>query len=49
MKASFGKQYKYFQEQIPKGPEALQKELELTIFVDSSHRENVTTGDPKPD
>ena len=44
MKDSFGKQYEYFQEQIPNGPEALHKELELTIFVDSSHGEDVTTG-----
>ena len=43
MKASFEKQYEYFQEQIPNGPEALYKELDLTIFMDSSHG-----GDPQP-
>ena len=45
MGIDFGKDYDYFKEDIdPHAPESLHKELEVTIFIDSSHGEDTTTG-----
>ena len=45
MGIDFGKDYDYFKEDIdPHAPEPLHKELEITIFVDSSHCEDTTIG-----